>query len=191
MDARFPTALLLIDIQQGLDEPEYGMRTNPDAEQRIAALLAAWRRAEWPIIHVKHMSRRADSPLRAEAPGNAFKPEAAPRDGEPVFPKTTNSAFVGTPLEDHLRREGIRSIVLVGLTTDHCVSTTARSASDLGFDVVVVDDATATFERTGPDGVHYSAEQMHRTALASLHGEFARVQSSHDVLVQLGATPGD
>jgi len=58
-------------------------------------------------------------------------------------------------------------------------------ASNLGFEVIVVGDATATFERTGPDGAWYSAEQMHRAALASLHGEFAQVQSTEDVLRRL------
>jgi nicotinamidase-related amidase len=178
-------ALLLIDIQQGLDDPKWGERNNPNAEQQIAAMLAAWRRAKWPVIHVQHMSQRPTSPLRPNLPGNAFKPEATPLEGEPVFQKTVNSAFIGTPLEDHLRREGIRSLVIVGLTTDHCVSTTVRMAGNLGFDVVVVEDATATFERTGPDGVRYSADEMHRIALASLHDEFARVQSARDVLASL------
>jgi len=182
-----PVALLLIDVQQGLDHPRWGARNNPDAEQRIGALLAAWRQAKWPVIHVQHMSQEPGSPLRGDAPGNAFKPEAMPRDGESVFQKTVNSAFIGTELEAHLRREGIHALVLVGLTTDHCVSTTARMAGNLGFEVTVVDDATATFERMGPDGVRYSAEQMHRLALASLHGEFAQVQSAHVVLARLGA----
>lgn len=182
-----PVALLLIDVQQGLDHPRWGARNNPDAEQRIRALLAAWRQAKWPVIHVQHMSQEPGSPLRRDAPGNAFKPEAMPRDGEPVFQKTVNSAFIGTELEAHLRREGIHALVLVGLTTDHCVSTTARMAGNLGFEVTVVDDATATFERIGPDGVRYSAEQMHRLALASLHGEFAQVQSAQVVLARLGA----
>jgi len=176
------TALLLVDIQQGLDDPKWGARNNPNAEQQIAALLAAWRRAKWPVIHIQHMSQRPASPLRPNLPGNAFKPEAMPLEGEPVFQKTVNSAFIGTPLEDHLRREGIRSLVIVGLTTDHCVSTTVRMAGNLGFDVVVVEDATATFERTGPDGVRYSADQMHRIALASLHDEFATVVSTRDLI---------
>jgi len=184
-NAESPAVLLLVDVQQGLDDPGYGTRNNPGAEECIAVLLDAWRKAKWPIIHVQHMSREPGSPLRPESPGNAFKPQALPRDGEPVFWKTVNSAFIGTALEDHLRREGIHTLVVVGITTDHCVSSTVRMAGNLGFDVVVVEDATATFERTGPDGARYSAEQMHGAALASLHGEFAEVQSARDVLARL------
>jgi len=180
-----PPALVIIDVQQGMDDPKWGARNNPDAEHEIGSLLAAWRDLKWPVIHVQHMSEEADSPLRPDSPGNELKPVVRPREGEPLFQKTVNSAFIGTTLEAHLRREGIGSLVMVGITTDHCVSTTARMASNLGFEVIVVGDATATFERTGPDGAWYSAEQMHRAALASLHGEFAQVQSAEDVLRRL------
>jgi len=187
MDPTTPVALLLIDVQQGFDEPGWGARNNPDAERQIAALLVAWRQAKWPVLHVQHMSQVPASPLRAGAPGNAFKPEAMPHEGEPVFRKTVNSAFIGTTLEAHLRGEGIHALAIVGLTTDHCVSSTARMAANLGFEVMIVEDATATFERTGPDGVRYPAEQMHRVALASLHGEFAQVRSAREVLARLRA----
>ncbi|HJU68987.1 MAG TPA: cysteine hydrolase family protein [Gemmatimonadaceae bacterium] len=179
------TALLLIDVQQGLDDPRWGTRNNPHAEQRIADLLAAWRASGRPVIHVQHLSLEPHSPLRAELPGNAFKAEALPRDGEPVFQKHVNSAFIGTDLENYLRTNGIDALVMVGITTDHCVSSTARMAGNLGFRVIVVEDATATFERRGPDGLHYSADVMHGAALASLHGEFATVQRARDVLATL------
>jgi len=186
------TALLLIDVQQGLDHPRWGARNNPDAERNIAALLAAWRQERRPVIHVQHMSREPDSPLRPDRPGNAFKPEAVPQPGEPVFQKTVNSAFIGTTLEAYLRTHRIDTIVVVGITTNHCVSSTVRMAANLGFTVVVVSDGTATFERTGPDGDHHTAEQMHRVALASLHGEFATVRRTSEVLAALaGSAPPD
>jgi nicotinamidase-related amidase len=172
-------------VQQGFDDPRWGTRNNPAAEAHIAELIAAWRGARRPVIHVQHMSTVPDSPLRPELPGNAIRPEARPVGDEPVFRKTVNSAFIGTGLEAYLRREGITSLVVVGLTTDHCVSTSVRMAANLGFDVAVVEDATATFERTGPDGAIYSADEMHRVALASLHGEFAEVRSSADVLAEV------
>ncbi len=184
------TALILIDVQQGFDDPRWGERNNPDAERNIAALLTAWRQARRPVIHVQHMSQEPDSPLRPDRPGNAFKPEVAPRAGEPIFQKTVNSAFIGTALEAHLRARQIGTVVLAGITTDHCVSTTARMAANLGFTTIVVSDGTATFERTGPEGDHHSAEQMHRLALASLHGEFATIRRTNDVLAEAGAVGG-
>jgi len=182
MNLSFRTALLLIDVQQGLDDPKWGARNNPGAEQRIADLLAAWRATGRPVIHVQHSSLEPRSPLREELPGHAFKAEALPVAGEPVFHKHVNSAFIGTDLEAHLRASGIESVVIAGLTTDHCVSTTARMAGNLGFTVTIVEDATATFERRGPDGTHYSADLMHRAALASLHEEFATVRSAEGIL---------
>lgn len=178
-------ALLLIDVQQGLDDPVWGRRNNPRAERNMAALLDAWRTRGQPVVHVQHMSRRADSPLRPGLPGNALKPEVAPAEGEPLFRKEVNSAFIGTGLEEHLRARGIARLVIVGLTTDHCVSSTARMAANLGFEAVVVSDATATFERVGPEGGHLSADEMHRAALASLHGEFATVRRTDEVLAEL------
>jgi len=178
MNRSSPPALLLIDIQQGLDDPRYGSRNNPNAEKRIADLLAAWRSSGRPVIHVQHMSERPESALRPELPGNAFKPEAQPISGEPVFRKNVNSAFIGTGLDAYLRENGIGELVVAGLTTDHCVSSSVRMAANLGFTVTVVSDATAAFDSIGPDGTRYSADLMHGTALASLNGEFASVQNT-------------
>ena len=74
----------------------------------------------------------------------------------------------------HAKRRGLETLVIAGLTTNHCVSTTARMAGNLGFNAWVVSDATATFDRIGPDGVRYSAEQIQAIALSDLHGEFSR-----------------
>ena len=148
------TALLVIDVQKGLDDPSLGRRNNPDAEANMARLIAAWREGQRPLIHIKHNSTEPNSPLRPELPGNAFKDEVRPLPGEKQFSKTVNSAFIGTGLTEYLYEQGIDSLVVVGLTTDHCVSTSVRMAANLGFAVTLVADATATHERIGYDGVH-------------------------------------
>ena len=175
-------ALLLIDVQQGFDAPGWGARNNPEAELNIVRLLEAWRKAGWPILHVQHISVEPGSVLGAGEPGAELKPEAVPAAGEPLFQKHVNSAFIGTDLEAYLRERGITALVIVGLTTNHCVSTTARMAGNLGFDTYVVDDATATFDRVGHDGRRYNAEEVHAISLASLHGEFATVVGTKEAL---------
>lgn len=174
--------LLIIDVQKGMDEPRLGHRNNPDAEQNMSRLLAAWRDSGRPVFHIQHLSLRQGSPLRAELPGHEFKDEVAPQSGEPVFHKHVNSGFIGTDLEQQLRARGHDTLVIVGLTTPHCVSTTARMAGNLGFKTFVVSDATAAFDITGPDGEHHSAEVVHSMALAELHNEFATVVDTQSLL---------
>ena len=182
-----PPTLLIVDVQRAFDDPRWNARNNPDAERRIAELLSAWRAAGAPVLHVRHESVSPNGIFRRGTPAFDFKPEAQPADGEPVIDKQVNSAFIGTDLEQRLRSERTGPLVVAGLTTDHCCSTTARMAGNLGFETWFVSDATATFERTGPDGERISAETMHRTALASLHGEFAEVMTSEEAIAGLQA----
>ncbi|HET8841315.1 MAG TPA: isochorismatase family protein, partial [Ktedonobacteraceae bacterium] len=93
-----------------------------------------------------------------------------------------NSAFIGTPLETLLRQGHITTLVATGLTTNHCVETTVRMAGNLGFLTYMVSDATATFDRVGPDGKHYSAEEIHAMSLANMHDEFAQVVTTNQIL---------
>ena len=181
------SALILVDVQQGFDDPSWGPRNNPDAESKIAELLAAWREAGWPVIHIVHDSLLPTSPLNPRMSGNAPKTEAQPHASEPTYRKSVNSAFIGTPLEADLRSAEISTLVLVGLTTNHCVSTTTRMAGNLGFLTYVVSDATATFDRVGINGRNRRAEDVHAAALSDLHGEFATVVDTATILKALYA----
>jgi nicotinamidase-related amidase len=182
-------ALIVIDVQQAFEDPSWGQRNNPEAEANIAALLKVWRSAGRPLFHIQHRSPRPDSLFHPDARGFPFKPQAAPMAGEPVLYKSVNSAFIGTDLEQRLRDAGIATVIICGITTDHCVSTSTRMAGNLGFNAFIVSDATATFERVGPDARHYTAQQMHDTALASLHREFATVVATGEVLDALRTAP--
>lgn len=190
-------ALLLIDMQRGFEQPHWGYwsapggtRNNPDAEHVAAQLLDAWRTYELPVFHVKHDSTNRRSPLRPGTLTNELVAALQPTGNEPLYRKRVNSAFIGTSLERDLRARRIDTLVVAGLTTNHCVSTSVRMAGNLGFTTFVVSDATATFDREGPDGCHYPADLMHRTALASLHDEFAIVISADAVFSGLAKSDG-
>jgi nicotinamidase-related amidase len=179
------TALVIIDVQQGFLDPTWGSRNNPSAETNVAGLIAAWRRTGRPIHHIQHMSSTPAGTFVKGTPGFQFKPEAAPAPGEPIHVKHVNSAFIGTSLEEDLRLASTETLVIVGLTTPHCVSTTARMAGNLGFVTYVVEDATAAFERPALDGSMRSARDVHLTALSDISEEFATVVSTEQVLSRL------
>jgi nicotinamidase-related amidase len=180
----FSPALLLIDIQKGFEDVAYwgGQRNNVDAEKNAGRLLHAWRSASLPVFHVQHCSRNPRSPLRESHKGNAFQDVVKPQPGEPVIKKHVNSAFIGTDLQQQLDHLKISQLVVAGLTTDHCISTTVRMAGNLGYDTHLVSDATATFNKRAIDGTNYPAEIIHDTALASLREEFATIVTTQWLL---------
>lgn len=173
-------ALLLIDAQKGFHEPFWGVRNNPNAELKMKQALDFFRKESLPVIHIQHLSKEPCSPLRPNQEGVEFLESLTPKEGERIFQKTVNSAFIGTRLESHLREFGLISLVILGFTTDHCVSTTTRMAANLGFEVTILADATATFERN-IHGKKIPAELVHEVSLASLQGEFAQILNTEDL----------
>lgn len=181
------TVLVVVDVQQAFAEREAvgERRNNPQAEARIAALLAAFRAAGAPVIHVRHASTNPASRLAPEKPGYAPLACAREEAGEQVLVKSVNSAFIGTDLEARLRAGGIGTLVLVGATTNHCCETTARMAGNLGFEALFVRDATWTFDHPGVDGETIPAETIHAVTLANLAGEFATIVAASEVIAAL------
>lgn len=178
------TALVLVDIQQGLDDPWYGVRNNPEAEANAARVLAHWRATGRPVVHIQHLSTNPESPLYPGKPGVPHKPEVTPAEGEPVMTKHVNSGFIGTDLEQWLRDNDADQVVICGLTTNHCVETTTRMSGNLGFDTYLVHDACAAHNLRGPDGTNYSAEQVHAMSIANIASEFATVLTTDEALVR-------
>jgi nicotinamidase-related amidase len=176
------SALIPIDVQQAFDLPA---SSNPAMEANGLRLLAAWRRAGLPLIHVRHDSVQAGSPFASGRPGNALRPGFEPLGHEPLVTKSVNAAFIGTDLDLRLRRLGVQQLVLFGLTTDMCVSTTARVAANLGYRTIVVGDATACFDLVDAAGRTIPAADLHRAHLATLHAEFATVTTTDSVVAAL------
>jgi RimJ/RimL family protein N-acetyltransferase/nicotinamidase-related amidase len=185
MNALDPTAaLIIVDVQDVFKDPQRGRRNNPDAEAKIARLLHEWRRTRRPIFFIRHLSPYPTSPFHVDNPASKIMEIVRPIDGEPVIEKSVNSAFIGTDLEERLRRAGITTLVITGLTTNHCVETTTRMAGNLGFDTYLVVDATAAYDLLGPDGVLHTAEDIQSMTIANLHGEFATIVYTDEVITR-------
>jgi nicotinamidase-related amidase len=168
-------ALLLIDLQQAVDDPSWGPRNNSEAESVAAGLLARWRQEGWPIIHVRHDSTEPASTFRPGQKGNLFKPEFEPQGNETVVVKRTNSAFIGTDLQQLLHNRNIDTLVVGGVATSNSVEATVRMAGNLGFKTYLVEDACFTFERVDWGGRKRSAQEVHDMSLANLDGEYCTV----------------
>jgi len=171
------TALLLVDVQKGVNEVKYyggpsGKRNNHSAEENMRCLLTEWRRLGKCVAFTRHNSREINSPLKLDLEtGNQI--EGLEINGSDiVVEKDVNSGFIGTSLELELRRSGINRLVVMGFYTNYCIETTVRMAGNLGFDTYLVHDACAAVNTLGHDGEYYEPDLVHNMSIASLHGEF-------------------
>ena len=169
------SALLIVDMQVGMTWPDPSVRNNLEAEHVINQLLQVWRDRKLPIVHIRHISRTPGSPFWPGQAGVEFQPALVPLPAEHVVEKNVPDAFINTGLERWLHARGIGSVVIVGVSTNNSVESTARSSGNLGFKTFVVADGTFAFEKKDFNGVHRSAEEVHAMALANLNGEYATV----------------
>lgn len=189
-DTRGPgTALVVIDVQDAFDDPRWGRRNNGDADRNVANLVDAFGNAGLPVVFVQHASGKPGSPFHPDNPGHALKDYLRTSTPDLLVTKTVHSSFHGTPdLHRWLVASGIGRLVISGITTNHCCETTARVAGDLGYDVLFALDATHTFDRISPEGHVVTADELARATATNLHGEFATVVTTQQVLELLQGT---
>ena len=171
------TALLLVDVQEGVNDVEYyggpsGKRNNDSAEENMRCLLTEWRRLGKQVAFTRHNSRELNSPLKLSLETGKQIECLDIHESDIVVDKDVNSGFIGTSLEVELRRSGIDRLVVMGFYTNYCIETTVRMAGNLGFDTYLVHDACAAINTLGHDGTYYDADLVHNMSIASLHGEF-------------------
>ncbi|MBJ7555804.1 cysteine hydrolase family protein [Marinomonas spartinae] len=174
------TALLIIDMQNGMAWPQAGERNNPDAEREIAELLSHWRVNNAPIVHVHHLSREEDSLFWPEQEGVMVQEAFIPLLGEKVIEKYVPDAFTHSDLQSWLESQKIDRLVVVGVSTNHSIESTVRTAGNIGFTTYVVGSACFAFSTLDFDGRERSADEVHAMSLANLHGEYATVISQTD-----------
>ena len=177
-------ALVIIDMQKGMGDPALGKRNNPDAERHMQRLLNAWRQAQRPVIHVRHISRSPGSVFWPGQPGCEFQDALQPLAHEHVVEKNVPDAFTHSGLERWLHTRSIRQLVIAGVITNNSVEATARSAGNLGFDVIVVADACFTFDQTDLSGRLWPAQDVHALSLSNLAMDYARVIETEALLTR-------
>ncbi|ETN96680.1 cysteine hydrolase family protein [Zhouia amylolytica] len=180
-------ALILIDVQKAFLDEDYwgGNRNNKNAEIVCGKILNKWRGLNLPVFHIRHSSLNPESKLNKDNIGFEFNSNVLPKENEPIITKNVNSAFIGTNLKEQLDEMGITALVIVGITTNHCVSTTTRMAGNFGYETYLISDATATFDRIGINGEKYDSEIIHLTTLANLNEEFATIWNSETLTKEL------
>lgn len=165
------TALIVVDLMPRIVEQDMGPYKGADVVARASRLVTAFRRAGGTVVLV-----RVDRPGVAEQPpGSGFVPEMQPQPGDIAVVKHTIGAFYGTDLADRLRECGVDTVVMTGLATTMGVESTARAASDHGFEVVFASDAMSGM-----------TAGEHEHALTVVLPRFGEVVTTDEVLERLG-----
>ncbi|KKC48894.1 hypothetical protein VE23_20350 [Paenibacillus sp. D9] len=146
------TALLVIDVQNGMFEEPEPMHDGPGLLERIESLIGKAKASDAPVIYVQH-NEDEGYPLATGSTGWGIHPRIAPTAGEPTIQKHVPDAFQNTDLQEVLTRLGVGRLVMAGLQTDMCIATTAKGAHDRGYEVAVVKDGHSTWGQGGESGL--------------------------------------
>ena len=181
------TALLLVDVQKGVNDTNYyggtnGRRNNPSAEKNIIKVLDNWRLSNRIVAFTKHNSREKGSPLNLSLESGKQIKGMEPHEHDIVVVKDVNSGFIGTSLELDLRRAGIQRLVVLGFFTNVCIETTVRMSGNMGFDTYLVHDACAAMNSIGHDRTDYDPDLVHNMAVGNLNGEFCTAITVKDAI---------
>jgi nicotinamidase-related amidase len=178
--------LLSVDLQQGMVEgPEdWGPRSTSSLIPNVEYLLKTWREKKWPVLHVQHDDVADPTNIINSKYPETFKAHAcsAPESDEPIFVKHVGSAFVAPDLGKEIDKLGKkRKVVVIGMDGAQCINSTTRHGSDLGYDLVVVGDACASYGMGGG----FDAEKTHEAAMKMLEG-YVKVVKTNKLLEVLG-----
>ncbi|MBP2548340.1 nicotinamidase-related amidase [Neorhizobium galegae] len=179
------TALLVIDVQQSFPHrPYWDAADVPRYLERQQALIDGATARGIPVLQIFHL---ADSGDFSKESGHVRTLDGVTIAPTRIFEKHRHSAMVGTGLDVWLTEHGIRNLIVSGIRTEQCCETTTRHASDLGFAVTYVAEATLTFPMTDDAGNVHSPEDIRRHTAMVLKDRFARIATVEEALLGDGA----
>ncbi len=174
------TVLIVVDVQNSfLHRPYWTDAELPDFLARTQALVDGAKAQGIPVVQIFHVE---DSGPFAEASGHVTTMAELSITPDAVFKKRRHSALVGSGLDVWLTKSGARRLLIAGIRTEQCCETTTRHASDLGYEVDFVSEATLTFPMTGADGRKWTAAEIKARTELVLAGRFARIVTVEQAL---------
>lgn len=181
------TALIIIDIQKDYFPGGKYPLVNPlEAAQKAYMLLQCFRENGGHHVHIQHISTKPDATFFISGDrGTDIHDSVAHFEGEPIVYKHSPNSFLNTNLLELLKGWEVERVVICGMMTHMCVDATARAASDLGFQVIVAEDACATRDLKYGDTT-ISADHVHKAFLAALKS-YGKVMKSEEILALLAA----
>ena len=176
------TALLVIDFQLEYFEGKLPIPDGRAALDKARQLIAFADAHRMPVFHIQHVGPAGGALFAKDGPMVAFHPDILPAPHHVVMQKSTASSFASTDLHRQLQSGDVKTLIVSGLMTHMCVSTAARDARPLGYQVIVAGDASATRSIEAWDGGVIGPAELHRAALTEVADSFAEVMTTERIL---------